>query len=81
MDLQTPLTNHQQCISDLQGRIQAHRAFLLLICSRLFNDANLEIVRETTERRAEQGSQGTSEHFNEGFKKECKRIAERLSDA
>ena len=39
MDLQTPLTNHQQCIADLQGRIQAHRAFLLLICRRLFNDA------------------------------------------
>ncbi len=76
------LDNHKEALEDLQGRIQAHRAFLLLISRRLFNDANLKIIRSVTERRADQGTSGKvqpPEYFERGFKRECSVIAERLA--
>ena len=82
MDIETStiINNHKRAIEDLQGRSHAHRALLLFICRHLFNDQELSKLRELTSRRAVKGvGGGPPQHYNEGWKQECRMIAGRLS--
>ena len=63
-----------------KGRSHAHRALLLFICRHFFNDQELSELRELTSQRVVAGVGGAApQHYNEGWKQECRMIAEQLS--
>ena len=79
MDSREVFDNHKEGIEDLQGRVHAHRVFLLYICRRFCNKAELEFIRDATELRARVGPQEDApKHYAQGYKNETELIAKRL---
>ena len=76
----TIINNHKRAIEDLQGRSHAHRALLLFICRHLLNEQERSELRQLTSWRAVAGVGGDPpQYYNEGWKQECRMIAERLA--